>query len=109
MDYFERIQKLIDFIDKNLQEQLDITEISAKAYFSAFHFQRLFQAITAFTVQQYIRNRRLAVAARLLRETTKNILEILDYKMNIKGDSSMNRPEIVYLKTRLLLGNIRQI
>ncbi len=147
MDYFERIQTSIDFIEKNLQEQLDITEISAKAYFSAFHFQRLFQAITAFTVQQYIRNRRLAVAARLLRETTKNILEIaitfqygsqeaftrafvncfgitpakyrkekialneqpkinfLDYKMNIKGDISMNRPEIVYLKKTLIIGH----
>ncbi len=71
-----RIQKSIDFIEKNLQKQLEITEISAQSYFSAFHFQRLFQAITGFTVQQYIRNRRLAEAARLLRETTKNILEI---------------------------------
>ncbi|MET4559231.1 AraC-like DNA-binding protein [Lysinibacillus parviboronicapiens] len=71
-----RIQKSIDFILKNLQKQLEITEISAQSYFSAFHFQRLFQAITGFTVQQYIRNRRLAEAARLLRETTKNILEI---------------------------------
>ncbi|QDQ01683.1 AraC family transcriptional regulator [Lysinibacillus fusiformis] len=146
MDYFERVQKSIDFIEANLQEQLEIVVISSKAYFSAFHFQRLFQAITGFTVQQYIRNRRLTEAARLLRETGKNILEIaitfqygsqeaftrafvncfgvppakyrkekaiindqskinfLDYKMKIKEDINMNRPEIVYLKKTHIIG-----
>ncbi|MBH9787938.1 helix-turn-helix transcriptional regulator, partial [Clostridioides difficile] len=76
MDYFERIQNAIEFIEKNLHEKLTITDISSQSYFSAFHFQRLFQAITGFSVQQYIRNRRLSEAASLLATTTQNILEI---------------------------------
>lgn len=76
MDYFERIQNAIEFIEKNLREKLTITDISSQSYFSAFHFQRLFQAITGFSVQQYIRNRRLSEAASLLATTTQNILEI---------------------------------
>ena len=76
MDYFERIQNAIEFIEENLQEKLTITDISSQSYFSAFHFQRLFQAITGFSVQQYIRNRRLSEAASLLATTTQNILEI---------------------------------
>lgn len=76
MDYFERIQNAIEFIEDNLQEKLTITAISSQSYFSAFHFQRLFQAITGFSVQQYIRNRRLSEAASLLVTTPKNILEI---------------------------------
>ena len=76
MDYFERIQNSIDYIEKNLQDELNMTVISSKSYFSPFHFQRLFQAITGFSVQQYIRNRRLSLAATLLKETKKNILEI---------------------------------
>lgn len=76
MDYFERIQNAIEYIEKNLQNELKIIEISSKAYFSAFHFQRLFQAITGLSVQQYIRNRRLSEAATLLKETRKSILEI---------------------------------
>lgn len=76
MDYYERIQNSIEFIEKNLQEELNINEISSKSCFSVFHFQRLFQAITGFSVQQYIRNRRLSEAAKLLKETRENILEI---------------------------------
>lgn len=76
MDYFERIQNSIDYIEKNLQDELNMTVVSSKSYFSPFHFQRLFQAITGFSVQQYIRNRRLSLAATLLKETKKNILEI---------------------------------
>jgi AraC family transcriptional regulator len=76
MDYYKRIQSAIDFIEKNLQEDLKITNISSEACFSAFHFQRLFQAISGFSVHEYIRKRRLSEAAILLRETNWNILEI---------------------------------
>lgn len=76
MDYFERIQSSIEFIEKNLQNELNITEIASQSCFSAFHFQRIFQAITGFSVQKYIRYRRLSEAAILLKETKENILEI---------------------------------
>ncbi len=55
---------------------MNIHNISSESCFSAFHFQRLFQAITGFSVQEYIRNRRLSEAAVLLKETRMNILEI---------------------------------
>ena len=76
MDYYERIQHSIEFIEENLQNNISIKDISSKSCFSAFHFQRLFQAITGFSVQEYIRNRRLSEAARLLKETNQNILHI---------------------------------
>ncbi|WP_371103524.1 helix-turn-helix transcriptional regulator [Streptomyces sp. PU_AKi4] len=56
MDYYERIQLSIEFIEENLQNNISIKDISSKSCFSAFHFQRLFQAITGFSVQEYIRN-----------------------------------------------------
>ncbi len=76
MDYFERIQQAIDYIEEHLEDKLTIIDIAAQSYFSTFHFQRLFQAITGFSVQQYIRNRRLSEAATLLVTTSHNILEI---------------------------------
>ncbi len=146
MDYFERIQDSIEYIEEHLQNELLITKVSSASYFSAFHFQRLFHAITGFSVQQYIRNRRLSEAALLLESTSKNILEIaisfqygsqeaftrafanylgvtpskyrkvkntiplqtkinfLDYK--IKGELIMNKPEIVYIKKKLITGYV---
>lgn len=76
MDYYHRIQNAIEFIELNLEENIDISDIASKAYFSAFHFQRLFQAISGFSVQEYIRKRRLSEAAILLTETDKTILDI---------------------------------
>lgn len=51
MDYFERIQSSIEFIERNLQAKLHIVEVSSQSCFSPFHFQRIFQAITGFSVQ----------------------------------------------------------
>lgn len=76
MDDYERIQNAVHFIEEHLQNDLNITDIAAKSCFSPFHFQRLFQAISGFSVYQYIRNRRLSEAALLLEKTDRSILDI---------------------------------
>ncbi|MEJ8545358.1 effector binding domain-containing protein [Brevibacillus borstelensis] len=76
MDYYERIQCAIEFIENNLHEEVAIADIAAKACFSAFHFQRLFQAISGFSVHEYIRKRRLSEAAVLLKQTRMSILDL---------------------------------
>jgi AraC family transcriptional regulator len=76
MNYYHRIQNSIEFIEQNLDENIDIVNVASKAYFSTFHFQRLFQAISGFSVQNYIRKRRMTEAAILLKTTDKTILEI---------------------------------
>ncbi len=76
MNYFYRIQEAIEYIENNLKEEVSITDIASKAFFSSFHFQRLFQAISGFSVHEYIRKRRMSEAAILLKETDKTILDI---------------------------------
>lgn len=75
MDYFIRIQHAISFIEKNLQEEMNIAEIASEACFSAFHFQRIFQAISGFTVHEYIRKRRLSEAALVLKHSDMNVID----------------------------------
>ncbi|WP_179032857.1 AraC family transcriptional regulator [Paenibacillus kribbensis] len=83
MDYFKRIQCAIEFIELNLREDLNITEVASQACFSAFHFQRVFQAISGFTVQQYIRRRRLSEAAARLKQSSQKVLDIaIEYQYN---------------------------
>ncbi|GAA0180996.1 AraC family transcriptional regulator [Clostridium sediminicola] len=76
MDYYYRIQNAIEYIELNLKENINITDIASKAFFSVYYFQRIFQNISGFSVQAYIRKRRLTEASILLRETDKTILEI---------------------------------
>lgn len=60
------IKKAIDYIEENLTEDISVKKIAEKAYISEFHFQRLFSALCGFSVGEYIRNRRLALAAQEL-------------------------------------------
>ncbi|MFC0211766.1 effector binding domain-containing protein [Paenibacillus chartarius] len=75
-DYYTRMQQAIDYIESRLTEDLKIADVAARAHCSAFHFQRLFQAITGFSVQGYVRKRRLSEAAGLLRSSQKGILDV---------------------------------
>ncbi|MCM3595152.1 effector binding domain-containing protein [Metabacillus idriensis] len=78
MDTYHRIQKSIEYIETKLFEELKIQNVAAQSYFSPFHFQRMFQAISGFTVQEYIRNRRLSEAAVLLKKDIPIIQIALD-------------------------------
>lgn len=76
MDYYYRIQNAIEFIEINLKENIEIIEVAKQACFSIYHFQRLFQSISGFSVQNYIRKRRLTEASFYLTHSDKSILEI---------------------------------
>lgn len=76
MDYYLRLQQAIDYIDGNLTEDISMHEIAEQACFSVYHFQRLFHALTGFTVYEYLRNRRLTEAAARLHATGDNVLAI---------------------------------
>lgn len=81
MDYYQRLQLSLDYIEENLKSKLSIKDISAKAYISPYHFQRLFQSITGYSVYGYIRARRLSEASMDLIEKDKSILDIsMDYQ-----------------------------
>ncbi len=70
------IQDAIEYIEENLTEELDIRKIAEKAYVSAFHFQRIFSALCGFTVGEYIRNRRLSMAAQELSMSDARVIDI---------------------------------
>ena len=64
--WIEGVQESIDFIEKNLTEELDIEDIAAKAALSPFYYQRIFGALCGVTVGEYIRARRMTLAAQEL-------------------------------------------
>lgn len=59
-----------------MQEPLDMQHIAKAAYSSPFHFQRSFHMLTGFTVAEYIRKRRLTLAAQELATSTAKVIDI---------------------------------
>lgn len=51
---YNRIVKAKLFIDKNYQDNIDLENIADEAYFSKFHFIRLFKSICGKTPHQYL-------------------------------------------------------
>lgn len=64
--YAQRMNRVLDHIDAHLDTALDLPTLAAVAHFSAFHFHRVFAAFVGETLGDYLRRRRLEVAAILL-------------------------------------------
>jgi AraC family transcriptional regulator len=83
MDYFERVQKVIDYIETNLKEKISLEDLAKISYFSKFHFHRVFLAVVGDPVMEYIRKRRLSEAVLELQNSEKRITDIAyDYIFN---------------------------
>jgi len=76
LETIKLLNNTIEYIERNLDATLDIDELSKVAYSSRYHFQRVFHALTGFTVTEYIRNRRLTLAAEDLVGTDKKVIDI---------------------------------
>lgn len=64
MDWSERMNAAIDYIEENLAGEIDIGEAAKRAACSTFHYQRLFFTVNGLTPTEYARRRRLTLAAR---------------------------------------------
>ena len=77
MNYQHRLNKVIEYIGKHLDENLTLTQLSDIACFSKYHFHRLFTAYTGLSLQQYIRWLRLKRAAhQLIIDKDRSIINI---------------------------------
>lgn len=83
-NWAEGIGSAIRYIEDNLAGELDITDIAAQAYVSAFHFQRIFSVLCGMTVGEYIRARRLTLAAQ---ELSRGDIRVIDAAVKYGYDS----------------------
>lgn len=65
-EYLARFNRVLDYIDRNLDQNLSLDELAGVASFSKFHFSRLFQACAGEPPYQFILRIRLEKAATLL-------------------------------------------
>lgn len=65
-EYLTRINRVLGYIDRHLDEELTVGKLAGVANFSPFHFHRLFSALTGEPLIAYVRRLRIERAARLL-------------------------------------------
>ena len=72
---YRRIVQAKLFIDKFYSEKIDLDNISDEAYFSKFHFIRLFKSVYGKTPHQYLTTVRIEKAQQFLQEN-KSVTEV---------------------------------
>lgn len=79
MNYSQSIQNTITYIERHLCENLYLDEIAKASGFSKYHFLRIFKREMGIGLRDYIQNRRLSLAAKLLLSSEFNIIDIAFY------------------------------
>src|SRR5215467_8764141 len=76
-EYSNRMHRVLEHIDRHLEEPLELDALAGVANFSAFHFHRLFSAWMGETLGEYVRRRRLEIAAlRLVSQPNTSVLRV---------------------------------
>ncbi|RAW09563.1 AraC family transcriptional regulator [Paenibacillus taichungensis] len=76
MDWLMRMNRALDYIEINLVSEIELKEIAKCACCSSHQFQRMFSFITNVSLAEYIRRRRLTLAAIELQNSDMRVVDI---------------------------------
>lgn len=76
VDSLTRLNEAIAYIENNLTEDINLKEAARIAYCSEYHFKRMFSFLAGVSLSEYIRRRRLTLAALELSNSSMRILDI---------------------------------
>ncbi|WBW96798.1 AraC family transcriptional regulator [Oceanirhabdus sp. W0125-5] len=76
MEWLDRMNEALEYIEDNIEGNIDYDEIAKKAYCSTYHFQRMFSFIIGIPLSEYIRRRKLTLAAFELQNSDIKIIDL---------------------------------
>lgn len=76
MEWLDRMNCAMDYIEANLAEDISYDRLAQIACCSTYHFQRMFSFITGVPLSEYIRRRRLTIAAFELQTTDAKVIDV---------------------------------
>ena len=76
MDSLSSMNKALAYIENHLTDNIDYSEVSKIACCSEYHFKRMFSFLSGIGLSQYIRRRRLTLAALDLKDTNLRIIDV---------------------------------
>ena len=75
-EWNESIQKMIDWIEEHLTEEISLLDMSKQIGYSPYYCSSRFHEIVGMTIKSYVSGRRLAKATLEIRDTRDRILDI---------------------------------
>lgn len=80
MEWLTAIRKSIDYVEEHLNDNISAQDVAEQVYISPLHFQRGFLIMTGYSISEYIRNRKLYMAALELKKANRKVIDVaFDY------------------------------
>lgn len=76
MDLLERMNAAISYIENHLEDDINYKELAKITHFSDHHFKRMFSFIAGITLAEYVRRRRLTLAAFDLIKSEMRVIDV---------------------------------
>lgn len=105
--YIEKINAVQDYIEKHLDEEINIQQLSRVAYFSEYHFQRIFKQFTSESLYSFIKRLRLEKAVFLLRSNRK--LTVQDIALSVGFSNQASFAKALKEKYRINASQIKKM
>ncbi len=90
MKYAEPFQKVLDYIEENLYEEIELNRLAFIAGYSKYHFLRVFKEVFYMTPSEYVRRRRITESVRDIADTGESISQI-GYKHGFNSKENFTR------------------
>lgn len=90
MEWIDRLNHAVAYIEGHLTEEIDYSRAAKEACCSLYHFQRMFAYMAGIPLSEYIRRRRMSLAAVELKEKGAKIMDIA-LKYGYQSPTAFNR------------------
>lgn len=90
MEWVERLNDSMRYIEEHLTEEMDYEQLGRIACCSAYHFQRMFTYMAGVTLSEYVRRRKMSLAAVDLQGGKEKIVDIAE-KYGYHSPTAFNR------------------
>lgn len=86
----QHIQQAICYMEQHIYDNINYTDVAKSVNMSSYNFHRTFSFIVGMTANEYIRKRRLTLAAQELQTTDISVLDAA-YKYGYESPESFSK------------------
>lgn len=90
MEWVERLNQSMNYIEEHLTGEIDYGQLGKIACCSAYHFQRMFTYMAGVTLSEYIRRRKMSLAAVDLQDGNEKVIDVAE-KYGYHSPTAFNR------------------
>ncbi|ARJ24467.1 AraC family transcriptional regulator [Bacillus sp. ISL-8] len=76
MDSLKNMNAAMQYVEDNLTHEIDFKEVAKIAFCSEYHFKRMFSFLAGISLSEYIRCRRLTLAAFELKDSNAKVIDV---------------------------------